>query len=59
LERFGSILTKVEEYNAVRMKLTAEMADRSHTVKTLVVKAEDSRILGEMAVAVLIDIIIH
>ena len=39
---------EVEEYHAVRLRLTAEMADRSNTVKTLVIKAEDSRILGDM-----------
>jgi len=45
---FQEILQKVEEYHAVRLRLTAEMADRSNAVKTLVVKAEDSRILGDM-----------
>merc|ERR1712072_1311241 len=30
------------------MQLTAEMADSSNLAKTLVVKAEDSRILGDM-----------
>ena len=34
-------------YNAARLKLTAEMADQSNTAKTLVIKAEDARILGE------------
>jgi len=38
LTHFQDILQRVEEYNSVRMRLTAEMADRSQTVKTLVVK---------------------
>ena len=41
---------KVDEYNAIRLKLTAEMADSSNVVKTLVIKAEDARILGDMCV---------
>jgi len=48
MNKFQEILQKVEEYHAVRLRLTAEMADRSNTVKTLVIKAEDSRILGDM-----------
>merc|ERR1711963_1390331 len=36
------------EYNAVRLKLTAEMADSSNLVKALVVKAEDYRMLSDM-----------
>jgi len=48
MRTFEEILQRVEEYNTVRMQLTAEMADRSNTVKMLVVKAEDSRILGDM-----------
>lgn len=31
-----------------RLKLTAEMADQSNTAKTLVIKAEDARILGDI-----------
>jgi len=48
MEQFQNLLENVEEYNAVRMQLTAEMADRTGVVKTLVVKAEDSRLLGDM-----------
>ena len=40
--------TQVDEYNAVRLKLTAEMADSSQLVKALVIKAEDARILNDM-----------
>jgi Bardet-Biedl syndrome 2 protein len=45
---FQDVLQKVEEYNRVRMKLTAEMADSTQLVKALVIKAEDARILAEM-----------
>ena len=38
----------MDEYNAVRLRLTAEMADSSQLVKTLVIKAEDARILNDM-----------
>lgn len=43
MEKFQETLTKVDEYNAVRMKLTAEMADSANLVKALIVKAEDYR----------------
>jgi len=43
MEKFQSVLMKVDEYNAVRMKLTAEMADSANLVKALIVKAEDYR----------------
>lgn len=38
----------VDEFNQTRLKLTAEMADSSNLLKSLVIKAEDARILGEM-----------
>jgi Bardet-Biedl syndrome 2 protein len=46
---FQEVLVKVEEYNAVRMKLTAEMADSTQLVKALVIKAEDARIQNDMS----------
>mmetsp|Transcript_15490 Transcript_15490/g.48734 ORF Transcript_15490/g.48734 Transcript_15490/m.48734 type:complete len:728 (+) Transcript_15490:185-2368(+) len=48
MEAFRSILLQVDEYNAVRLKLTAEVADSSQVVKTMVIKAEDARILADM-----------
>lgn len=48
MAEFQELLDRVEQYNTVRMQLTAEMADRTSVVKTLVVKAEDSRLLGDM-----------
>merc|ERR1719298_100589 len=49
MEKFKSVLMKVDEYNAVRLRLTAEMADSSNLVKALIVKAEDYRMLSDMA----------
>eukprot|EP00747_Dinoflagellata_sp_TGD_P112031 gnl/TRDRNA2_/TRDRNA2_171360_c0_seq1.p1 gnl/TRDRNA2_/TRDRNA2_171360_c0~~gnl/TRDRNA2_/TRDRNA2_171360_c0_seq1.p1 ORF type:complete len:725 (-),score=150.21 gnl/TRDRNA2_/TRDRNA2_171360_c0_seq1:93-2267(-) len=49
MNKFRSVLMKVDEYNAVRLKLTAEMADSSNLVKALIVKAEDYRMLSEMS----------
>eukprot|EP00405_Crypthecodinium_cohnii_P023237 CAMPEP_0206474582 /NCGR_PEP_ID=MMETSP0324_2-20121206/33568_1 /ASSEMBLY_ACC=CAM_ASM_000836 /TAXON_ID=2866 /ORGANISM="Crypthecodinium cohnii, Strain Seligo" /LENGTH=719 /DNA_ID=CAMNT_0053949773 /DNA_START=137 /DNA_END=2293 /DNA_ORIENTATION=+ len=48
MEKFKQVLMKVDEYNAVRLKLTAEMADASSLVKALIVKAEDYRLLSDM-----------
>jgi len=48
MERFKSVLMKVDEYNAVRLKLTSQMADDSNLVKALIVKAEDYRMLSDM-----------
>merc|ERR1712232_330869 len=48
MEKFKSVLMRVDEYNAVRLKLTAEMADSSNFVKALIVKAEDYRVLSDM-----------
>ncbi len=48
LSNFESILQRVSEFYAQRLKLSAEMADSSNVVKTLVVRAEDSRLLNDM-----------
>merc|ERR1719379_2382879 len=48
MENFKAVLMKVDEYNSVRLKLTAEMADSSNLVKALIVKAEDYRMLSDM-----------
>lgn len=48
MEKFKAVLMRVDEYNSVRLKLTAEMADSSNGVKALIVKAEDYRILADM-----------
>lgn len=49
LERLRGILARVEEFNEVRMKLTTDMADAATIVKTLLGRAEDARLLGDMA----------
>ena len=42
---------QVDEFHAVRQRLTAEMADHSNLIRSLVVRAEDARLLGDMYVA--------
>jgi uncharacterized membrane-anchored protein YhcB (DUF1043 family) len=46
---FREVLQRVDELNATRLKLTAEMADASNMIKQLVIRAEDARLLGELA----------
>ena len=48
MDTFQSVLLRVDEYNATRLALTAEMADQSNAAKTLVIKAEDARILADI-----------
>ena len=48
MELFRSVLLRVDGCNAARMKLTAEMADSSNMAKTLVIHAEDARILSNV-----------
>ncbi|SYZ67876.1 Ciliary_BBSome_complex_subunit_2 [Leishmania braziliensis MHOM/BR/75/M2904] len=48
LERLRAIFARVAEFNEVRMKLTTEMADAAAIVKTLLGRAEDARLLGDM-----------
>jgi hypothetical protein len=43
------VLDDVEQYNATRLRLAAESAEMSGTVKELVVRAEDSRLLGDLS----------
>lgn len=48
MRKLVQTLAEVEGYNLSRMRLTTEMADNSNLIKTLVIKAEDSRLLNEM-----------
>ncbi|KPA83039.1 hypothetical protein ABB37_02765 [Leptomonas pyrrhocoris] len=48
LERLRGILARVDEFNEVRMKLSTDMADAATIVKTLLGRAEDARLLGDM-----------
>jgi Bardet-Biedl syndrome 2 protein len=45
---FQATLQSVEEFNEIRLKLTAEIADSSNVVKSAIIRAEDSRILNHM-----------
>ncbi|TYZ62528.1 hypothetical protein PybrP1_012710 [[Pythium] brassicae (nom. inval.)] len=49
MEDFRNLLVRVDECNAIRLKLTGEMADDSNQVKNLIIRAEDSRILNDMS----------
>ena len=42
------MLVKVDEFHNVRQKLTAEMADHSNLIRSLVVRAEDARLMNDM-----------
>ena len=39
--------TRVDGYNALRSRLVTDVADASNTIKHLVIRAEDSRILKD------------
>ena len=44
MEALRELLQRVDQYNANRLKFTAEMADQSQLIKMLVVQGEDARI---------------
>ncbi|TMW68821.1 hypothetical protein Poli38472_006289 [Pythium oligandrum] len=48
MDEFKNLLLRVDECNAIRLKLTGEMADDSNQVKNLVIRVEDARILNDM-----------
>lgn len=48
LDTFRQTVQNVEEHNAIRLKLSAEIADGSNTIKTLIIRAEDARLLDDM-----------
>jgi len=48
MSKFESVLKDVAEFNALRVKMSADMADDSQRVKALVVRAEDARIMTDM-----------
>ena len=47
ISEFQDVLQSVDDFNQTRLSLAAGAADISNNVKELVVKAEDSRILGD------------
>jgi Bardet-Biedl syndrome 2 protein len=48
MSKFERVLQEVAEFNALRVKMSADMADDSQRVKALVVRAEDARIMTDM-----------
>ncbi|XP_052064404.1 Bardet-Biedl syndrome 2 protein homolog [Mytilus californianus] len=48
MEKLRELLVKVDEFHVVRQKLTAEMADHSNLIRSMVVRAEDARLMGDM-----------
>ena len=50
---------QVDERHSARQKLTAEMADHSNLIRSLVVKAEDARLMGDMWVHLLQCKVLH
>lgn len=48
LQRLQGVLASVDALNEVRLKLSTDMADAAAVVKTLLVRAEDARLLGDM-----------
>ncbi|KAL4657039.1 Bardet-Biedl syndrome 2 protein-like [Arapaima gigas] len=47
-EELRVTLTEVDEFHSVHQKLTAAMADHSNQVRTMLVQAEDARLMGDM-----------
>lgn len=43
-----SLSTQVDEFHSVRQKLTADMADHSNLIKSMVVRAEDARLMDDL-----------
>eukprot|EP00794_Sanderia_malayensis_P016830 gene16830-18528_t len=48
LEELRNVLMKTDELHSVREKLNAEMADHSNLIRSLVVRAEDARMMFDM-----------
>lgn len=47
IETLNNLLSKVEEYQSVRQQLSADMADNSGLIRSLVVRAEDARLMKD------------
>ncbi|XP_019732446.1 BBSome complex member BBS2 [Hippocampus comes] len=47
-EDLQTTLTEVDEFHAVHQRLTAEMAEHSNFIKSMLVQAEDARLMGDM-----------
>jgi hypothetical protein len=44
----AQVLSKVDEYHRIRLRLSADIADSSNVVKAMVIRAEDARLLCSM-----------
>lgn len=47
MEHLRDVLVKVDDYHSVRQKLTADMADHSNLIRSMVVRAEDARLMND------------
>ncbi|XP_074769683.1 BBSome complex member BBS2 isoform X2 [Athene noctua] len=47
-EELRKVLVKVDEHHAVNQRLTADMAEHSNLIRSMLVQAEDARLLGDM-----------
>ncbi|XP_049642023.1 Bardet-Biedl syndrome 2 protein isoform X1 [Suncus etruscus] len=47
-EELKKVLIKVDEYHSVHQKLSADMADNSNLIRSLLVRAEDARLMRDM-----------
>ncbi|XP_029464577.1 Bardet-Biedl syndrome 2 protein isoform X2 [Rhinatrema bivittatum] len=47
-EGLRKILMQVDDYHSVHQKLTADMADRSNLIRSMLVQAEDARLMRDM-----------
>jgi Bardet-Biedl syndrome 2 protein len=48
LEKMETLLSSADELQSVRQRLSAEMADHSGIIRSLIVRAEDSRLMVDM-----------
>ncbi|XP_057269465.1 Bardet-Biedl syndrome 2 protein isoform X2 [Pezoporus wallicus] len=47
-EELRKVLVKVDEHHAVNQRLTADMAEHSRLIRSMLLQAEDARCLGDM-----------
>uniref|UniRef100_A0AC11D583 Bardet-Biedl syndrome 2 n=1 Tax=Ovis aries TaxID=9940 RepID=A0AC11D583_SHEEP len=47
-EELRKVLVKVDEYHSAHQKLSADMADNSNLIRSLLVRAEDARLMRDM-----------
>ncbi|NXU54082.1 BBS2 protein, partial [Turnix velox] len=47
-EELRKVLVKVDEHHSVNQRLTADMAEHSNLIRSMLVQAEDARLLGDL-----------